>query len=161
LRYQTSLHHRQGATDHAVGARAHTRSRATPTRRASGEDAPAAGDRRTPLRYAKDEDGGDALPDEDAAAGRLRDGAARIGLQSHSRHEHHWHSAAHDGNQGLVKAGNGSHCRFAKMRSFRKSVLTQPRPNSDIELALMSACTKSVGALSEHRPEPIRWCLPS
>src|ERR1700685_3212291 len=73
LRYQTSLHHRQGATDHAVGARAHTRSRATPTRRASGEDAPAAGDRRTPLRYAKDEDGGDALPDEDAAAGRLRD----------------------------------------------------------------------------------------
>jgi CheY-like chemotaxis protein len=72
--------------------------------------------------------GGDALPDEDAAAGRLRDGAARIGLQSHSRHEHHRHSAAHDGNQGLVKAGNGSHCRFAKMRSFRKGVLTQPRP---------------------------------
>jgi hypothetical protein len=87
------------------------------------------------LRYAKDEDGGDALPDEDATAGRLRDGAARIGLQSHSRHEHHRHSAAHDGNQGFVKAANGSHCRFAKMRSFRKGVLTQPRPSPDMDEA--------------------------
>ena len=39
---------------------------------------------------------------------------------------------AHGGNQALVKAGNGSHCHFAKMRSFRKSVSTQPRPITDI-----------------------------
>jgi putative tryptophan/tyrosine transport system substrate-binding protein len=43
-----------------------------------------------------------ALPDEDPAAGCLRDGATRSGLQSHSRNEHPGHPAAHGSDQGIV-----------------------------------------------------------
>jgi len=132
FQFLRSLHHRQGATDHAVGARAHTRSRATPTRRASRKDAPEARDSRTSVRHHQGKDGSHTLPDEDAAAGCLRNGTTRFGLQSHPRHEHHRHSAAHERDQGIVKAGNGSYCRFAEMRSFRQGVLTRPRPICDI-----------------------------
>ena len=46
-----------------------------------------------------------ALPDEDAAAGCLRDGPARIGLQSHPRHEHSGHPLPHGGDEGIVEPG--------------------------------------------------------
>src|ERR1700730_14672251 len=101
---QASLHHRQRATDHAMGTRTHPRSRSTPARRASGEDAPAARDGRASPRHDQGSDGSYALPDENAPEGRLRDGAARAALQSHARHEHHGHPAAHNGNAGIVKA---------------------------------------------------------
>jgi hypothetical protein len=44
------------------------------------------------------------LPDEDAAKGRHRDGAARPGPQSHPRHEHHGRPTAHGSNEGIVKS---------------------------------------------------------
>jgi transposase len=68
------------------------------------EDAPAARDGRASLRYDQGSDGSHALPDEDAAAGCLRDGVARAGLQPHTCHQHHRHPAAHDGDEGIVKA---------------------------------------------------------
>ena len=103
LRYQAQLHHRQGTTDHAMGTRAHSRSRSTPARRASGEDAPAARDGRASVRHHQGQDGSNPLPDEDPATSCLRDGAARAGLQSDPGHEHHGHSAAHGRDEGLAK----------------------------------------------------------
>ena len=94
------LHHQQGATDHAMGARACSRGRAAPARRASGEDAPAARDGRASLRHDQGPDGRNPLPDEDAATGCHRDGAARARLQSHARHEHHGRPTAHGGDAG-------------------------------------------------------------
>ena len=39
---------------------------------------------------------------EDIAASCFRNGATRIGLQSHPRHEHHGHPAADGGDQGMI-----------------------------------------------------------
>ena len=61
----------------------------------------AARDGRASVRHAQDADGRDALPDEDAAEGRHRDGAARARLQSDARHEHRRHQAADGGDQGV------------------------------------------------------------
>jgi hypothetical protein len=44
----------------------------------------------------------DFVKTEDAAAGRLRDGATRSRLQSHPRNEHHGHPAAHGGGQNRL-----------------------------------------------------------
>jgi hypothetical protein len=49
LRHQAQLHHRQGASDHTLGARAYSRGSPATPRRASGEDAPAARDSRASL----------------------------------------------------------------------------------------------------------------
>src|SRR6266566_3650439 len=87
-----------------MGARAHSRGGAAPARRASGEDASAAGDGRASLRHDQGPDGSNTLPDEDPATGGYRDGIARPGLQSHARHEHHGHPAAHGGDEGIVIA---------------------------------------------------------
>ena len=76
-----------------MGARAHTRSRTTQARRASGKDAPAAGDGRASVWHHQSPHGCHALSDEDTAASCLRDGAARTRLQSHPCHEHHGYSA--------------------------------------------------------------------
>ena len=67
-----------------------------------------------PFGTIEDEDGGDALPDEDAAAGRLRDGTSRIGLQSHPRHEHHGHSAAHGRDPCIIKVAKWAQRPFAQ-----------------------------------------------
>src|SRR5437588_4048998 len=87
-----------------MGARAHSRGGAASARRTSGEDAPAAGDGRASLRHDQGPDGSNTLPDEDPATGRHRDGIARPGLQSHARHEHNGHPAAHGGDEGIVIA---------------------------------------------------------
>ena len=104
LRHQAQLHPCQGATDHAMGARACSRSRAAPARRASGEDASAARDGRASLRHDQGPDGRNPLPDEDAATGCHRDGAARARLQSHARHEHHGRPTGPGGDAGIVAA---------------------------------------------------------
>jgi Transposase DDE domain len=80
----------------------------TTARRASGEDASAAGNGRTSLRHHQGQDGSDTLPDEDAAAGRLRDGPACSGLQSDPRDEHHRHPAPDSRDPGIVKAGKAA-----------------------------------------------------
>ena len=100
LRHQTQLHHRQGASDHPMGARARSRGRAAPAR--SGKDAPAARDGRASLWHDQGSDGRNPLLDEDAAQGRRRDGAARAGLQSDARHEYHRRPAAHRGDESIV-----------------------------------------------------------
>ena len=56
------------------------------------------------LRHDQSPDGSHTLPDEDAAKGRRRDGAARAGLQPHARHEHHGRPTTHGGDEGLVVA---------------------------------------------------------
>src|SRR4051812_46240116 len=63
--------------------------------------APAPRDGRAPVRYAQDADGRDALPDEAAAEGRHRDGAARACLQPHTRNEHRRREAAPRGDPNL------------------------------------------------------------
>src|SRR5262245_55753581 len=85
-----------------MGACAHSRSRSAPARRASGEDAPTARNGRASLRYNQGPNGSNTLLDEDAAAGCLRDGTTRSGLQSHARNEHHGHPAAHGSDQSIV-----------------------------------------------------------
>jgi hypothetical protein len=104
LRDQAQLHHRQEATDHPMGARAHSRGGAAPARRAFGEDASAARDGRAPLRHDQGSDGRNPLPDEDAATGCRRDGAACAGLQPDPRHEHHGYQTAPGGDEGIVVA---------------------------------------------------------
>src|SRR5437588_5786085 len=85
-----------------MGARAHSRGGAAPARRASGEDASAAGDGRASLRHDQSPDGSNTLPDEDPATGGYRDGIARPGLQSHARHEHHGRPTSYDRNEGVI-----------------------------------------------------------
>ena len=65
-------------------------------------NAPAARDGRASLRHHQGSDGRHTLLDEDAAARCLRDGPARIGLQSHPCDEHHGYPATHRGNRGIV-----------------------------------------------------------
>jgi len=77
------------------------RSSAASPRRAFGEDAPTARDGRASLWHDQSPDGSNALSDENAAAGRLGDGAAPIGLQSHPRNEHSGHPAAHCRDPGI------------------------------------------------------------
>ena len=69
-----------------------------------GKDAPAARDGRASLRHDQGADGRNPLPDEDAATGRHRNGAARARLQSHPRHEHHGRPTAHGGDEGIIAA---------------------------------------------------------
>ena len=57
--------------------------------------------RSSTFRHAQDADGRDTLPDEAAAEGRHRDGAARACLQSHARDEHRRCEAAPGGDPGL------------------------------------------------------------
>src|SRR5215831_1735877 len=52
--------------------------------------------------YNQGPNGSNTLLDEDAAAGCLRDGTTRSGLQSHARNEHHGHPAAHGSDQSIV-----------------------------------------------------------
>jgi len=83
---------------------ARPRGGATAPRSASGENAPAARDGRAPVRHHQGPDGGNPLPDEDAAEGRHRDGAPRTRLQSDTRHKHHGRPAAHGGDESIVKS---------------------------------------------------------
>src|SRR5262249_21738096 len=69
---------------------------------ASGEDAPAARDRRASVRHDQGADGSDTLFDEEAATGCRRDGAARAGLQPHARYEHHGCPTTPGGDEGIV-----------------------------------------------------------
>jgi hypothetical protein len=80
LRDQALLHDGQGASHHPLGPRACTGGGAEASRRESSGHAPAPRDGRAPVRHAQDADGRDALPDEAAAEGRHRDGAAHPGL---------------------------------------------------------------------------------
>src|SRR6266516_5103938 len=120
LRYQTSLYHRQGATDHTLGALAHSRSRSAPARRASRKDAPTARNGRASLRYNQGPNGSNTLLDEDAAAGCLRDGTTRFGLQPHPRNEPHGRPAAHGSDQSIVRPEKaaGTHSRRPPKSTF-------------------------------------------
>ena len=71
-----------------LGERTRSRGRPATARRASGEDAPAARNRRASLWDNQVLDGINPLPDEDAETGRHRNGLARAGLQFQTRHEH-------------------------------------------------------------------------
>src|SRR5262245_25126659 len=86
-----------------MGACAHSRSRSAPARRTSGEDAPTARNGRASLRYNQGPNGSNTLLDEDAAAGCIRDGTTRSGLQPHPPNEHHGHPAAHGSDQSIVR----------------------------------------------------------
>ena len=66
--------------------------------------------RRASLRHAENQNGSDPLPDETPAQGRHRDGAARLGLQSNSGHEHYGLPAADGSNEGIANPENGAHC---------------------------------------------------
>jgi Transposase DDE domain len=54
-----------------------------------------------PFGTAQDADGRDALPDEDAAEGRERDGAQRTRLQSAARHEYRRYEGVAGSDQGV------------------------------------------------------------
>ena len=66
--------------------------------------------------------GSDALLDEDAAAGRGRDGAARPRLQSHARHEHRGKQVADRSDQGL-RSGRRHVTSSASDRPGRRTTL--------------------------------------
>jgi transposase len=106
-----------------------------PARRASGENAPTARNGRTSLRYNKGPNGSDPFLDEDVAAGCLRDGTTRSGLQPHPRNEHHGYPAAHGSDQNIVRPGKAQlspTCEGHQKLHFPpilQSVLTRPRPN--------------------------------
>ena len=100
LRDQAPLHDGQGASHHPLGARACAGDGAEASRRESSGHASAPRDGRASFRHAQDADGRDALPDEAAAEGRHRDGAARARLQSHARDEHRRREAAAGGDPG-------------------------------------------------------------
>jgi len=104
----------------------------TTARRASGEDASAAGNGRTSLRHHQGQDGSHTLPDEDAAAGRLRDGPACSSLQSDPRDERHRHPAADGGHPSIVKAGKAARIATPpRSWPLQQGVLTRPRPKGD------------------------------
>ncbi len=81
-----------------------TRGRPKAARRASGENAPAARNRRASLWHHQALDGINALPDEDAETGRHRNCLARAGLQSQTRHEHHGHQPPDRSNERSIGA---------------------------------------------------------
>lgn len=58
-----------------------------------------------PFGTIKARNGGDALPVQDAAQGRRRDGAARPRLQSDARDEHHGRPAVARRDQGVKNSG--------------------------------------------------------
>src|SRR5262249_57638150 len=113
-----------------MGARAHPGGGAAPARRASGENAPAAGDGRASLRHDQGPDGCNTLPDEDPATGGHRDGTARPGLQSHARHEHPRRPAAYGGNEGVAVVGNPTKKAAATRFRSRPSPKEPPNPES-------------------------------
>jgi hypothetical protein len=94
---QAPLHDRRATPNHPMGTRACALSRAEEARRKSAGHASAARDGRAPLRHDQGAHGRDALPDEDVAEGRQRDGAQRARLQSDARYEHPRHQAADRG----------------------------------------------------------------
>ena len=101
LRDEAPLHNQHAAPHHTMGARACARSRTAPPRRESAGHASAARNGRAPLRHDQGADGRDALPDEDAATRRHRDGAQRARLQFDACDQHRWRHAAHGGDQGV------------------------------------------------------------
>ena len=96
----------------------------TQARRASGKDAPAAGDGRASVRHHQSPHGCHALSDEDTAASCLRDGAARTRPQSHPCHEHHGYRAAYGRDQGIANPSPAS----ALYEPAGPGVSTRPRP---------------------------------
>jgi hypothetical protein len=75
---------------------------AAQARRTSGEDAAATRNRRASLRHNQSPDECYPLLNENLTACRLRDGAARAGLQSDTRHEHHGCPAADGSDQSIA-----------------------------------------------------------
>src|ERR1700759_1097080 len=72
------------------------------------------------------DDGRDALPDEAPSQGRHRDGTSRARLQSYQGDEHHGRPATNGRDPSIVKA------RERQSTRLPRSVLTRPRPKSDI-----------------------------
>jgi hypothetical protein len=64
--------------------------------------------------------GSNTLLDEDAAAGCLRDGTTRFGLQPHPRNEPHGRPAAHGSDQSIVRPEKaaGTHSRRPPKSTF-------------------------------------------
>ena len=83
-----AMHDWAGATHPPLGTRAPAGSRSGTSRCEPGSHASASRDRRAPIRYDEGADGCDALPDEDPAEGRHRDGTLRARLQSDAGDEH-------------------------------------------------------------------------
>src|SRR6266700_3218260 len=72
------------------------------------------------LRYNQGPNGSNTLLDEDAAAGCLRDGTTRFGLQPHPRNEPHGRPAAHGSDQSIVRPEKaaGTHSRRPPKSTF-------------------------------------------
>ena len=107
LRDQASVHHGPRASDHAVGARARRRGGAAEARCQPASHAPAARDGRASVRHDEGAHGCNALPDEDSAEGRHRDGTLGARLQSDARHQHRWRQAADRGDGRLRRPSVG------------------------------------------------------
>ena len=69
--------------------------------------ASASRDSRASVRHDEGTHGRNALPDQDAAESRRRDGALGPCLQSDARHQYRRHQAAHGGNRGLTRLDCG------------------------------------------------------
>jgi transposase len=116
VRHQASMHHGQRAPHHALGARACRGSSAALSRCEPTSHAPATRDGRAPVRHDEGAHGCVALPHQDAAEGRHRNGAQRAGLQSDARHEHHRRQAADRRDGGLTHSSLGACAALKPLR---------------------------------------------
>src|SRR5262249_42697880 len=91
--------------------------------------APAARDGRASVRHDEGAHGGDALPHQNAAQGRRRDGPLSACLQFDARHEHRRHQAADRGNRGLRRLGFGRYVASEPLRMAERHTRLPPRPN--------------------------------
>ncbi len=127
-------------------------------------------DRRASIRHDEGPDGRDALPDEDPAEGRHRDGTLRARLQSDAGDEHRRRQTAHRSDRGIAafvasRLGrlHGPRCLTVALRrqwrlfaskipkcrwpqppdTFRQRVSTRPRPNADLPPNLAEAFSRN------------------
>jgi hypothetical protein len=75
---------------------------------------------------------GASLPDDDAAQGGLRDGAARAGLQHDQGDQPHGGPAADGSNAGIANLKSPASSKRKPAKLARPNVFTRPRPKADI-----------------------------
>src|SRR5512144_1896897 len=96
------MHDRAGAAHPTLGTRARAECRSGASRCEPAGHAYAPRNRRASVRYHEGADGRDALPNENLAEGRNRDGALRARLQSDAGDEHRWRQTADRSDPGIA-----------------------------------------------------------
>ena len=114
-----AMHDRAGAAHPPLGTRARAGRRSGASRCEPGSHAYAPRDGRASVRYHEGADGCDALPDEDLAEGRDRDGALCARLQSDAGDEHRWRQTADRSDRGIADsvASSAAECTAQMVHS--------------------------------------------